>query len=468
MAEIRLTTTVQPASHDRESTDGLRIDLTPWDLQLLLVGPIQKGLLFLKPSPSHRHSSTIIDHLKASFSRTLDFFPPLAGRLATLKNPDNTTSFSIHCNNAGAQFIYAVAPNATVADILEPVYVPRFVHSFFPLNGVQNREGVSKPLLGVQVTELGDGFFIGCSINHAVADGSSFWNFFNSWSEISRGFDKISRPPVLERWFPNDVDCPIGIPLCDKQLNGGFISFPPQFQERVFHFTKEKVAGLKAKANAEMNTSRVSSLQALMAHLWLSIIRCRRSTSRTVDADEETTFRLAIGVRPRLQPPLPQEYFGNAIYFEAVTTKAGELLKHGQGWAASEMNKVIASQKDDGIRNYFKCWVKNPRILTMTSMTSNVVLPSSSPRFNVYGNDFGWGRPVAVRSGEANKSGGKVTFFQGAEEGSIDIEVCLLSETLIFMDDDAECLSPCEAHVMKLKPLFIFTIYIWNNLKILN
>ncbi|KAK6117948.1 hypothetical protein DH2020_048311 [Rehmannia glutinosa] len=70
-----------------------RLELTPWDLQLLLVDPIQKGLLFHKPE-SQQLQETIIDHLKTSFSRTLNFFPPLAGRLGTVAHDDNTTCFS--------------------------------------------------------------------------------------------------------------------------------------------------------------------------------------------------------------------------------------------------------------------------------------------------------------------------------------------------------------------------------------
>lgn len=71
-------------------------------------------------------------------------------------------------------------------------------------------------------------------------------------------------------------------------------------------------------------------------------------------------------------------------------------------------------------------------------MIGNVLMTSSSPRFNVYGTDYGWGRPVAVRSGRGSKRDGKTTVFQGAEEGSIDIEACLSPETLEAMMEDAE------------------------------
>ncbi|KAI7996303.1 hypothetical protein LOK49_LG10G00409 [Camellia lanceoleosa] len=141
MEEIKLisTSVVQSSSHHCG-----RIELTPWDLQLLLVGPIQKGLLFLKPTPSQQQqllANTIVDHLKISFSRTLDFFPLLSGWLAIIKNSDNTSSFFVDCNNAGARFIHTVADNITVNDILDPMYVPHIVNSFFPLNGVLNHEG---------------------------------------------------------------------------------------------------------------------------------------------------------------------------------------------------------------------------------------------------------------------------------------------------------------------------------------
>ncbi|GMP83174.1 hypothetical protein CsSME_00037193 [Camellia sinensis var. sinensis] len=89
------------------------------------------------------------------------------------------------------------------------------------------------------------------------------------------------------------------------------------------------------------------------------------------------------------------------------------------------MNKAIALQTNDGIRKLYEDWVKNPKLLKMSVMTNNALTTSSSPRFNVYGNDFGWGKPVAVRSGSANKSDGKIT-------------VCLLPQKLVAMRDDEE------------------------------
>ncbi|KAK6287852.1 hypothetical protein POUND7_014031 [Theobroma cacao] len=433
MAGIRcISSTMVQAETHKAGTQ--RVELTPWDLRLLPLGPIQKGLLFPrpKPSPEKEIENTLIHHLKASLAHTLDYFPPLAGRLATTEHDDDTISFCIDCNNSGALFIHAEADGVTISDIVKPVYVPSLVHSFFPLNGVKNYEGFSNPLLGVQVTELVDGVFVGCTINHSVVDGSSFWHFFNSWSEISRGSIPLSKLPVFQRSFFNSINYPIRIPRSYvEQFHEEFI-LPPNLKERVFHFTKQSIAKLKARANAEVGTNNISSLQALLSHIWRSVIR-----NKNLDPNEEMIFYMLIGARPRLRD-LPEQYFGNAVTSEGVKMKAKELQEQGVGDIAWQMNRIIATQTEVEFKNGLESWIASPKLVTMAMVSSNVLLTSSSPRFNMYGNDFGWGKPIAVRSGPANKFDGKLTLFPGAEEGSLDIEACILPETLDAMANDQE------------------------------
>ncbi|MCI29308.1 putative acetyltransferase, partial [Trifolium medium] len=81
--------------------------------------------------------------------------------------------------------------------------------------------------------------------------------------------------------------------------------------------------------------------------------------------------------------------------------KAGDLLKEGGlGKGAWEMNKLIASHSNEKLKNHYESWLKNPSFITSASMINKDFLATtSSPWFDVYGNDFGWGKPVAVRSG---------------------------------------------------------------------
>ncbi|RAL41671.1 hypothetical protein DM860_008853 [Cuscuta australis] len=431
MAETEVISTclVGAAAAASETSNTVsRVDLTPWDLQFLHIGPIQKGLLFRIPSSA---APGFIPHLKTSLSSALAFYPPLAGRFAALPNPvDGTTSLFVDCNNAGVEFVEAKAAGVTVAAVLDPSNnnVPGIVRSFFTLNGIRNVHGISKPLMGVQVTELHDGYFIGCTLNHTLADGTSFWNFFRSWSELSRGLPHLSTPPVLDRWFPDNFPRPVPLP--------GEISFlgnlpPSLLPERVFHLSKESIAKLKEKANSEMGMPQnsISSLQAYTAHVWRSLTRARR-----LDLDEDVRVIMGVGTRARV--PLPEGYWGNGAYMVKVTAKAGEVLNRGLGWTAWQLKEAVAKQSSEEVERHYRNWVRSSDLFGEGELLSaNALVMSSSPRFDVYGTDFGWGKPVAVRSGAANKPDGKVTLYGGEEQGSVDIEMCIDGRTLERLGD---------------------------------
>ncbi|MFQ6634307.1 hypothetical protein Gotur_012224, partial [Gossypium turneri] len=314
---------------------------------------------------------------------------------------------------------------------VEPVYVPETVDAFFQLDGVKNIEGTSKPLLAVQVTELVDGIFITCSANHSVVDGASFWHFFNSWSEISRGFDYLSRPPIFKRPLIDDIHYPIRIPLQKEHIQERFFQ-PGNLKVRVFNFRKESIVRIKRKANTEMNTDKISSLQALLSLFWQSIMR-----NRQMDPNQETMIFLVIGVRQKLRQ-LPEEYFGNAIHSAEVRLKAGELVEKGLGNAAWEINQVVANHREENFINFVKRWVNSPLLFQTGPMMNNALLTGNSPRFDIYGNDFGWGRPIAMSHGAESKCDGLVTVSPGVEEGDIEIKVCLSPKTIQAMENDED------------------------------
>ncbi|KAG8379193.1 hypothetical protein BUALT_Bualt07G0062800 [Buddleja alternifolia] len=320
-----------------------KMNLTPWDLKFLLLDPIQKGIFFHKPCESQEFENTIIHQLKTSLSRTLDLFPPLAGRLGTVKNTNNMTSYFIDCNNSGVEFTYAIARAVTMSNILESTYIPNMVSCFF--NGSSNYEGISKPLLVV------DGFFIGRTANHSIVDAG---------------------------------------------------------------------------------THKISTLQALSAHLWQSVVRSRRQNTCNLN-DQEVQFIILVDARARIV--LPGGYFGNAAYGARTASSEHELLSHGLGYAALKVNELVDRQTREAAIKVVEDWVSNAIILERGS--TNFVM-ASSPRHNVYGNDFGWGKPIAVRSGKGQNFDGRMTVLPAAGlDGGIDVEVCLAQETMHGMEDDA-------------------------------
>ncbi|KAF9594511.1 hypothetical protein IFM89_031629 [Coptis chinensis] len=465
--------TVTPDS--RSSLQTLKFSVS--DLPMLSCHYIQKGVLLTKPPYP---IDSLISLLKHALSQTLAHFPPLAGRLIT----DSEGYVYITCNDAGVEFVHANASHVAIRDILSPTHVPDSVKEFFTFDGMVSYNGHFKPLLAVQVTELADGIFIGCTINHSVTDGTSFWNFFNSFAEICRGAEKISKQPDFTRNFVKDslavLKFPAGPPKVTFDMNA-------PLKERIFHFSRESILKLKSRANSipkkhsdiaielfgkqsndewliKQNKNgkitsvfdnwlknavsmthesevektdpvvQISSFQALSAQLWRSVTRARKLVP-----SKPTTFRMAVNCRHRIEPRIDPLYFGNAIQSIPTVASSGELLSRDLHWSADLLHRNVIAHDDAKVRCGVEDFEKNPRCFPLGNFDGAMITMGSSPRFPMYDNDFGWGRPLAIRSGKANKFDGKISAFPGREGGgSVDLEVCLAPDTLYALESDTE------------------------------
>ncbi|CDY30596.1 BnaAnng03710D [Brassica napus] len=248
----------------------------------------------------------------------------------------------------------------------------------------------------------------------------------------------------LSRWFLEGVSYPIHIPVSEAEKPppppSRELSSVPVTKDRVFHFTKKNISDLKAKANSEVGSSdmNISSLQAVSAHMWRSIIRHSGLTG-----EGETHCKVVVDLRQRVNPPLEKDCFGNMVYITPATTTVEELLGRGLGWAALQISKLVSSQTNENCKAFAEDWVSNVKNLKTgvgSRMAGDTVLVSSSPRFDVYRNDFGWGKPVAVRAGPGNSISGKLVLFPGIDEGSFDIQATLWCDVLVSLLADVEFL----------------------------
>ncbi|KQK20086.1 hypothetical protein BRADI_1g52367v3, partial [Brachypodium distachyon] len=427
-----------------------RIPLTTWDVSFLSANYIQKGLLYLPPSMSS--TAAVVDHLAAALSETLAAYYPVAGRFVTDKDPCGGCSVSIDCGGQGVELIHAVADGVSIADVIPPdADVPRLVQSFFPLDGAVNHDGHELPLLAVQVTELAaDGaIFLGFAYNHALSDGTAFWAFLNAWAQTARSNLNLDGPPppsspLLDRWSPDGGPArPIVLPCAD--VSAEFIERlpPPLLRERMLHFSAESLRALKERAGQELlaagdtaGAAALTRFQALSSLLWRSITR-----ARNLPATQPTVCRVAINNRGRLEPPLPPAYFGNSIY--AIGTEpwvSAELLEEGShGRAAAAVGRAVAAHTDGVIRAKVAAWMEKPVVYNLRFFDRAGTMMGSSPRFDMYGCDFGWGRPLAARSGKGNKSDGKTSLYpSGRDEGGMDAELTLTPENMAALELDEE------------------------------
>ncbi|XP_054824839.1 uncharacterized acetyltransferase At3g50280-like [Prosopis cineraria] len=164
--QVISTTMVQARSLVYNGDSLNRIVLNPWELRFIILDTLRN--LFLAPSTSSCRSLAVLLYIVPD------------------AHDGGTSSVFVTGNNAGASFVHAIAENTTMADILEPTYVPPIIKSFFPLGKSKSFEATHIPLMTVQVTELVDGIFIACLMNHCLVEVKPYWNFLNTWAKISQ------------------------------------------------------------------------------------------------------------------------------------------------------------------------------------------------------------------------------------------------------------------------------------------
>lgn len=467
--------------HPEHKSTIKSLKLSVSDLPMLSCQYIQKGVLLTRPPLP---LDSLLPLLKQSLSTALSHFPPLAGRFQT----DEDGHVHIICNDAGVEFLHARAKHFFVRDLLSTTDVHACFKQFFAFDGLLSYAGHFKPLAAVQVTELADGLFIGCTVNHSVTDGTSFWHFFNTFAEITKGGKKITRSPDFTRNTVFNSPVVLRVPEGGPKLT---FSGDEPLRERIFSFSREAILKIKYRANNQAPKSanmaeilgkisndgwkplngenggmdngkitsmlekllknnvskqleseagilnpisQISSFQSLCAQLWRSVTRARKLPS-----SKSTTFRMAVNCRHRLEPKMGAYYFGNAIQSIPTVAKAGELLSKDLRWCADLLHKNVVAHDDATVRLGVSDWESNPRCFPLGNFDGAMITMGSSPRFPMYDNDFGWGRPLAVRSGKANKFDGKISAFPGRDgAGTVDLEVCLAPETMEGLESDPE------------------------------
>lgn len=294
----------------------------------------------------------------------------------------------------------------------------------------------------MQVTKLRDGIVLGCAFNHAVLDGTSTWHFMSSWAEICRGADTISVPPFLERTKARNTRVKLELPTSqdphDAPSNGD-AKLAPQLTERIFRFSEAAIDKIKSTINENPPSDGLkpfSTFQALSVHIWRHV-----SHARKLKPEDYTVFTVFADCRKRVDPPMPESYFGNLIQAIFTVTAAGLLEANPPEFGAGLIQSAINAHNAKAIDERNKEWESAPKIFQFKDAGINCVAVGSSPRFKVYDVDFGWGKPESVRSGSNNRFDGMVYLYQGKGGGrSIDVEISLEGSAMEELEKDKEFL----------------------------
>ncbi|CAN4087715.1 unnamed protein product [Withania somnifera] len=382
-----------------------------------------------------------VEKLKDRLALVLEDFYQLAGRLG--KDEEGVFKVEYDDDMDGVEVIVAAADGIEVAHLTNEEGTTKFL-DLIPYNKILNLEGLHRPLLAVQLTKLKDGLSMGLAFNHAVLDGTSTWHFMTSWAELCCGATTISVPPFLERTKARNTRVKLNLSKpsdapehANSATNGASVDLP--LRERVFKFSESAIDQIKSKVNAnppEGSLTSFSTFQSLSAHVWLAVTRARE-----LKLEDYTVYTVFADCRKRVDPPMPESYFGNLIQAIFTVTAAGLLLAHPIQFAAGMVQQAILKHDAKAIEERNKEWESNPKIFQYKDAGVNCVAVGSSPRFKVYDVDFGWGKPEVVRSGSNNRFDGMVYLYPERSGGKgIDVEISLEANAMERLEKDKEFL----------------------------
>eukprot|EP00253_Pinus_taeda_P002016 PITA_02016 len=294
----------------------------------------------------------VVELLRSALSRLLvQHYEFLAGRLRL--NPEKGR-FEIDCNAGGA--LFAVANSEVAIEDLNDITYPNpaFKQLLLPHQGAQAIEDL--PLCLLQVTKFRcGGFTIGVGTNHSALDGLSASHFLRNVAALAAGLQLLAIVPCNDRSLLK-ARCPLRIEYDHPELvkldvtdaAAGSLLRPPSrdYVLKLFKLSGETVQRIKSKALRGGKLERCSGFEAVTAHLWKA-----RTLALGMEAEETSWVLFAVDMRPRMDPPLPREYAGNAVFPAYASASAGELEAAAMWWCVAKVQEGVGRITDAYLRS---------------------------------------------------------------------------------------------------------------------
>ncbi|KAF9667108.1 hypothetical protein SADUNF_Sadunf16G0298700 [Salix dunnii] len=412
---------VSPPYESPYSAVEVSIPLTFFDIVWLKFHPLEHIFYYeLTDLTPTVFNSEILPNLKNSLSLTLLRFLPLAGNLTwpsqsakpiILYTPEDGVSLTVAESNNAADFD-DLSSNEMHDALMSRPCVPR-LPAF----------DVKVPVLALQITSFPNkGFSIGCADHHAALDGKSSILFMKAWAHLCKHSSSLL-PDELIPFFDRTVfQDPEGTGIeclhsrsSMNQADGGSDSnarslkpFPPKDFEpnsvrARFSFSREDIKKLrdtilsqldKVSDRKDAEPIHLSCFAITLSYALVCLVK-----ARGLKSDEKMKFGIAADCRARLDPPIPTNYSGNCISLHADDLMAGSVMQDdGILYVARKVSELIKGAQKGALEG------EKGRVKKLMMTTDPDALPvgvAGSARFEVYGVDFGWGRPKNVERSPA-------------------------------------------------------------------
>ncbi|KGO59606.1 Transferase [Penicillium expansum] len=351
-----------------------------------------------------------------------------------------------------------------------------------PLALANLRDHAGLPGMQVQISLLQGGYVIGIKMAHCLADAQTLMVFVHLWAYNSKAQfgtqpesplmgDPVFAPALLDSCAAGDIDSPEPdqtivdtarkLPLhryswwnsADEGGPGFLIpttenSKPPpaeidykrvspsepapwaswDFSKKVrytqLHFTGEELSKFQAVARKTGSRSDISRLDALLAHLWVTITRSRGQAGSA----RPIYMNLSLGVRPRVSPALPDTFIGSPLFLTHVGGTGSSVCREILGETASRIRATMKGFTADavGAMLHDAAHEVSPQRLWQGFLGSEHTIVTSWLRLQLYEVDFmGGNKPRYVHAVMPKMDGCVQVMDSAVGDGGMDVALYL-------------------------------------------
>ncbi|KAL1850511.1 hypothetical protein Plec18170_006796 [Paecilomyces lecythidis] len=309
---------------------------------------------------------------------------------------------------------------------------------FAPTNQPANPTSCSTvaPSMAIKVTTCADGgIIIGTRLNHSIADGLTSVRFMNDWANVSRAvLEKRLIPGASPIFRPEQVDGHAGniessspdselLALANALPMAQFDTWLPPSDSNTFLVPAEleKVAeayqpagdpfpwsDLDTNAQCAFTTvhlrprdienicnapryglsERLSRNDLLLAHIWRCINRARGIDSNDLLAH----VYIGVGIRSRLEPPLPEALVGSPVLMADVAMSGREINSSNIAQIATKIRSTVSrfDAKSIGAELHRTAYQLSPYRIANAFVGRRQIIATSVTSLNTYQPDFGF------------------------------------------------------------------------------
>ncbi|KAK9122307.1 hypothetical protein Syun_019924 [Stephania yunnanensis] len=427
---------ISPPQHSTPPATSL--PLTFLDVIWVVMPPV-KRLFFYEFHHSNQHFiETVLPHMmKHSLSQALQLFYPFAGHLIT---PDPHDSVPEIAYSDGDSITLTVAETDFDFKRLSAHHA-RDVTDFFPLV-----PKLGSQLLALQVTLFpNSGITVGITNSHVVADGKITTHFVKYWASLCKllTHNPLVPPPLISESsvFPffdrSVVDDPKGLDkLYLKQarefeeLIKSYQVAPTDKVRATFVLGSVEIEKLKQWVTSEIKSRSSSSSSDTAFHVSTFVVVCACvwvcwTKSKRDEDGERLFFGFTGDFRGRLDPPLPEFYFGNCVISCAVEANKRDIIgEDGMVVAAELIGRQIQELNKQSKMEGGETCISN--MCSVIRSGARGLTVAGSPKFKVYETDFGWGSPRKVEVVSIEDSGAiSLSESRDDENGGVEVGLVL-------------------------------------------